>query len=146
MFPTPLNGLASKMPNVFISYRREDSADSAGRIKDRLARHFGEAHVFFDVDAILPGEDFVNTLQRRLSTCDAFVAVIGKGWLTATDSDGKRRLENEGDYVRVEIAAALSRGIPMVPVLVGNAATPRAVDLPALLQPLARKKCSRYSL
>jgi TIR domain-containing protein len=123
------------MPNVFISYRREDSA---GRIRDRLAQHFGEAHVFFDVDDIPAGVDFVNTIQRRPSTCDALVAVIGKGWLTAFDSYGKHRLENEGDYVRVEIAAVLSRGTPVVPVLVGNAAMPQALDLPDLLKPLTR--------
>jgi Pvc16 N-terminal domain/TIR domain len=126
------------MPNVFISYRREDSADSAGRIRDRLAQHFGEAHVFFDVDDIPAGVDFVNTIQRRVSTCDALVAVIGKGWLTATDSYGKHRLENEEDYVRVEIAAVLHRGTPVVPVLVGNAAMPQALDLPDLLKPLTR--------
>ena len=127
------------MPNVFISYRREDSADSAGRIKDHLARHFGTAHVFFDVDDIQYGTDFVDAIRRKLSTSDALVAVIGKGWLTATDSFGKRRLENEGDYVRFEIATALNRGTPVIPALVGNAAMPQSSDVPDLLEPLLRK-------
>jgi len=33
---------------IFISYRRGDSADKAGRISERLAREFGKEAVFFD--------------------------------------------------------------------------------------------------
>ena len=58
---------------VFISYRREDSGGFAGRIYDRLTRNLGEDNVFFDVDSIAPGVDFVDTLSDRLGRCDALV-------------------------------------------------------------------------
>ena len=63
---------------VFISYRREDSGGFAGRIYDRLVSRLGHDTVFFDVDAIPPGRDFVDVLSDRVGKCDALVAVIGK--------------------------------------------------------------------
>jgi hypothetical protein len=127
------------MSKIFISYRREDSRDSAGRLKDHLARHFGEKNIFFDVEGIPPGVDFVNTIQRRLSTCDALIAVIGKNWVKVTDVSGRPRLENKDDYVRYEIAMALKQGTPVFPVLVGDAKMPSVSNLPDLLKPLSRK-------
>jgi hypothetical protein len=44
--------------SIFISYRRDDSADVAGRIYDRLVDSFGEDLVFKDVDNIPFGMDF----------------------------------------------------------------------------------------
>ena len=86
-----------------------------------------------------PGVDFVNSLQRRLANCDVLVAVIGKAWLSAADPDGKARLAKQEDYVRLEVATALSRGKVVLPVLVGNAQMPRALDLPGALELLTRK-------
>jgi hypothetical protein len=63
---------------VFISYRREDSGGYAGRIYDRLTSRLGRENVFFDVDAIPPGRDFVEVLSDRVGKCDALLAVIGK--------------------------------------------------------------------
>ncbi len=34
------------MENLFMSYRRDDAADAAGRIDDRLWPRFGREHVF----------------------------------------------------------------------------------------------------
>ncbi len=65
------------MPKIFISYRRDDSATSAGRLYDRLEGHFGQGQVFMDVDAIKPGLDFVEVVQEAVSVCDGLVAVIG---------------------------------------------------------------------
>src|SRR5215218_3767281 len=62
--------------NVFISYRREDSAPYAGRICDRLSDAFGSGHVFMDVDDITPGTDFAEAIDRTVSACDVLVAVI----------------------------------------------------------------------
>ncbi len=66
---------------VFISYRREDSAGSAGRIYDRLVKWMGPQGVFFDVEDIQPGLDFVDVLTNSVGGCDALVAVIGKRWM-----------------------------------------------------------------
>jgi hypothetical protein len=90
------------MTRVFISYRRDDSAAYAGRLYDRLTAHFGEGQVFMDIDQIEPGEDFVEAIQRTVSACETAVILIGKGWLNAADSEGKRRLDDPDDFVRLD--------------------------------------------
>jgi TIR domain len=125
---------------VFISYRREDSRGVAGRIYDRLSDRLGSENVFFDVDNIAPGLDFVDVLTERVSVCDALVAVIGKDWLASADKTGRRRLDNSEDFVRVEIEAALKRGVRVIPVLVEDAAMPQADELPESLRKLARRQ------
>jgi TIR domain/Hypervirulence associated proteins TUDOR domain len=125
---------------VFISYRREDARGVAGRIYDRLSDGLGSENVFFDVDNIAPGLDFVEVLSERVGACDALVAIIGKGWLASADTDGGRRLDREDDFVHIEIEAALRRSVPVIPVLVEDATMPRSVDLPESLRKLARRQ------
>jgi hypothetical protein len=48
---------------TFISYRRDDSPASAGRLYDRLTTHFDRRLVFMDVDALEPGTDFVEAID-----------------------------------------------------------------------------------
>jgi TIR domain len=131
---------------VFISYRREDSGGFAGRIYDRLTRNLGHENVFFDVDSIAPGVDFVDTLSDRLGRCDVLVAVIGKSWLGSADSNNRRRLDDPTDYVRLEIEAALQRSIRVIPVLVDGAALPKTADLPESLAKLTRRQAIEISL
>jgi hypothetical protein len=92
-----------------------------------------------DVDHIPAGVDFVDHLNTQVAACDVFLAVIGPHWLDAVDDSGRRRLENPDDFVAVEIAAALTRGIRVIPVMVDGAAMPKASDLPAPLMPLVRR-------
>jgi len=125
---------------VFISYRREDSGGFAGRIYDRLAERLGHESVFFDVDNIPPGLDFVDVLSERVGRCDALVAIIGRHWLTSADTDNRRRLDDPSDFVRIEIEAALGRGVGVIPVLVDGAGMSRAEDLPESLKKLARRQ------
>ncbi len=122
---------------IFISYRRDDSSDAAGRLSDRLAAYFGPGSIFMDVDVIPLGADFVAVLTQEIQQCDVLLAIIGPLWLDATRDDGQRRLDNPSDYVRVEIEAALALGIPVVPVLVGTARMPGEADLPASIAALA---------
>ena len=122
---------------VFISYRREDSADITGRIYDRLVQHFGRDVIFKDVDSIPLGVDFRQHLAKALGDCGLLLAVIGRGWLTATTDSGKRRLDESHDHLRLEIEAALQRSIPVIPVLVQGASIPTEEDLPASLKSLA---------
>jgi hypothetical protein len=124
------------MTGIFISYRREDSGPYAGRLFDALVRHFGEDSVFFDVDGISPGEDFREVIQRTGSSCDVMLAVIGRQWTTAQDKNGRIRLSNENDYVRMEVGFALKRGIRVIPVLVGGAEIPEPSALPSDLRDL----------
>ena len=94
---------------IFINYRRDDSAGTAGRLHDRLAQTFGRKTLFMDVDHIPAGVDFVEYLQSQVAACGVFLAVIGPNWLDAKDDSGRRRFDNPDDYVTIEIAAALGR-------------------------------------
>ncbi len=95
------------MTRIFLSYRRADSADITGRIDDRLLIAFGRKSVFKDVDSIPLGSDFRKHLASAVSKCDVLLVVIGKDWLSAPDESGSRRLDNDADYVRIEIETAL---------------------------------------
>ncbi|HUG90094.1 MAG TPA: protein kinase [Planctomycetaceae bacterium] len=129
------------MPRIFISYRRDDSIDIAGRIYDRLEGEFGREAVFIDVDAIPPGVDFREHLTSAVGACDVLLAVIGDEWLEVRHEAGllagTRRLDDPADFVRIEIEAALTRGIRVIPVLVGQAKMPAPERLPAELAQLA---------
>lgn len=124
---------------VFISYRRQEASWLAGRLYERLAARLGDDQVFMDVDTIAPGLDFAEVITEAVSTCEVLLAVIGPTWLTATDEDGQRRLDDPDDIVRVEIAAALKRGIRVIPILVEGATMPRRQQLPEDLVTLARR-------
>src|SRR5664279_4018786 len=92
-----------------------------------------------DVDSIEPGLDFTKVITRAVGACDVLLAVIGLQWLTATDSQGRRRLDDSDDLVRLELEAALARDIRVIPILVDGAQMPGRADLPDSLAPLTRR-------
>lgn len=128
------------MPGVFISYRREDSAGYTGRLFDILSAQFGKSNTYMDLDTIMGGDDFTAVIVDKVSVSDVLIAVIGNRWLTITEENGNRRLDNPGDFVRIEIAKALERGIRVIPVLVGGASMPREDDLPPDLRALCERQ------
>jgi hypothetical protein len=126
--------------NIFISYRRSDSAKDARALYERLRREFGDNNVFIDLEGIEPGEDFVDSLERQLDGCEALVALISRDWVEARNEHGERRLDDPGDFVRIELGAAFRRGVRVFPVLIDGARTPRVSDLPEDLHPLVRRQ------
>jgi|SRR5215813_7823028 len=110
---------------IAISYRREDSLPIAGRLYDRLERRFGQKNVFMDFDSIRPGFDFCDQIKETIERSKVVIAVIGHDWL-GQKTDGTRRIDDPTDFVRIEIAHALHRGIPVIPVLVNNTPMPMA--------------------
>jgi hypothetical protein len=130
---------------VFVNYRRADTADVAGRLYDALAARFGDDAVFMDIDDLPPGVDFQPVLNDAVEACDAFLAVIGRGWLTAMNPKGHRRLDDPDDYVRMEVEAALEHDAWVIPVLVHNAEMPRSDELPPALRRLARRNALEMS-
>jgi hypothetical protein len=124
---------------IFISYRRDDAAGHAGRLYDQLQEDLADVQIFMDVDAILPGVDFVERIESAVASADVFLAVMGRSWVTVTDAQGRRRLDNPDDYVRREVGAALRRKMTVIPVLVGGALMPSVEELPAELAPLTRR-------
>lgn len=125
--------------NIFISYRRNDSADVAGRIYDRLANKFGEDNVFKDVDSIPLGADFRDFIEASISNSFVLLVVIGKSWLGQSNDADSRRIDDPQDFPRIEIAAALKKNIPIIPVLVFGSSVPKERELPIEISNLAHR-------
>jgi hypothetical protein len=128
------------MPGIFISYRREDSAGHAGRLFDRIRARLGDDRVFMDITGIEAGVDFIDAIEGAVGSCAVLLAIIGPKWLTSADSAGRPRLTDPEDLIRVEICAALTRKVRVIPVLIGGAALPRADQLPDEIKPLVRRQ------
>lgn len=130
---------------IFMSYRHEETGYPAAWLYDLLVGRFGRSQVFKDIDSIVLGDDFVEAINTAVGSCDVLLALIGARWLTITGKDGRRRLDDPGDFVRLEIEAALARNVRVIPVLFDGASMPRADELPAGLAALARRQALELS-
>lgn len=126
------------MSKVFISYRRADSVEWANRLYRHLSMRFGEDLIFQDVDDIHPGTNWLETIHSELHACQLFLILIGPHWLV--DQGGRRRLDDPGDILRMEVSQALASQGAIIPTLVGSAAMPLAEVLPDPLKPLALRQ------
>lgn len=131
---------SNKVDQIFISYRRADSAGAAGRIYDRLVQRFGKAAVFKDVDSIPLGVNFKTHLDSVVQQCSVVLVIIGDRWLEKDVAAGQRRIDDPRDFVAIEIESALRRDIPVIPLLVENAAVPAGEELPSTLQEFAYRQ------
>jgi hypothetical protein len=120
--------------NVFLSYRREETAHVAGRIYDYLEREFGTGQVFFDVEGIPIGGDFRHHIRAALIKSQALIVVIGQRWAARFRQSAdwlSWRAARTIDYVRIEIELALDHNVRIIPVLVDGANMPRERQMPA---------------
>ncbi len=130
------------MAKIFISYRRDDARYPAARLHAALKPHVNnpQTDIFIDVDNIPAGVDFIAHLEDRVAECDVLLAVIGPDWMDLRDPQtGARRLDNPNDLVRIEVATALKRDIPVVPVLLDGVGVPPSELLPEDLRALSRR-------
>ena len=112
-------------PVIFINYRRTDAGWPADLLKSELGRTFGEALVFIDVRGIDAGEDFAAVLEKKLSQASILIVLVGNKWLQVADKFGRRRLDQEHDWVRREIRMALQKqDCRVIPVLIDDAELP----------------------
>jgi serine/threonine protein kinase/cytochrome c-type biogenesis protein CcmH/NrfG len=121
---------------IAISYRREDSLPMAGRLYDRLLAEFGKGNVFMDFDSIPYGVDFRDHIRHMIDRSKLVIAMIGPDWL-GQHRGKNRRIDDPADFVRLEIAYALERKLPVIPVLIGNTRMPKAEHLPKDIEALA---------
>ncbi len=125
------------MSGIFISYRRQDSEDITGRMRERLAGAFGGSSVFKDTQSIPQGSEFPVVLAERINDASAALIIIGPTWLSIAEK-GRQRLFTPGDYVHAEVEAALRKpGLLVLPVLVRNAKMPQRAELPTSIASLA---------
>jgi hypothetical protein len=127
--PTHPTEPASKK-TIFVSYRRDDSADVTGRIYDRLSSRFGAEGVFKDVDSIPIGRDFREVIGEAVEKASVVVVVIGKHWLGSESGSQQARIHEQTDFVRTEVATSLQQGKPVIPVFVAGAKMPPESQLP----------------
>lgn len=132
------------MGNVFISYRRDDAAGYARAIYEELTERFSPERVFMDVDAIEPGLPFDEVIRDAVGQCEVLLVLIGARWL-APRPEGGTRLDDERDFVRIEIAAALARKIRVIPVLLDGTPMPKEAELPEPLRGLAWRNAIELS-
>lgn len=124
------------MSKLLISYRRADTAAIAGRIRDRLARHFGEDRIYMDIDAIPIGVDFRTHLGRAVANADAVLVLMGEDWAGAR-GDGTSRIMEEQDPIRMEVESAFQSNRLVIPVLIDRAVMPVESGLPKAMAGLA---------
>jgi TIR domain len=110
------------MPGIFLSYRADDSADLAARIRDRLRARFGKTAVSFESDSIPFGADVTQCIPAAVEECDLLLALIGHNWVGA--AAGARAIDDPRDWVRIAIEAALKCEVPVLPVLIDGATIP----------------------
>jgi hypothetical protein len=91
-------------PRIFISYSRND-ADLTEALKRSLEERGFE--VFYDIENIRAGEDFVERLRSELRNCDAVVALLTKS-------------SAESPWCQAELYSAHALGIAVIPVRVGE--------------------------
>jgi hypothetical protein len=122
---------------VFISYRRADAATEADVLHRSIEEVLGQGMVFKDDHSIIPGTEFTEEIRLALAQCEFCLVVIGNQWLT-------HRLQDPGDWVRREIETALTRGIRVIPVLVGEAKLPDSDQLPQSISGLLARQAAPF--
>jgi hypothetical protein len=123
--------VTSGIENVFISYRRKDSAAYAGRLRSDLAERYGQDRIFMDL-AIEPGADFAQVLRQTIEDAAVMLVVVGPNWLRPQPASqpGEPAPQAAEDWVALEVGLGLSEKILVIPVLVGGAHMPAKEDLP----------------
>lgn len=127
---------------VAISYRREDTGPLTGRICDRLQSVFGRDRVFMDIDSIPFGADFRAHISNTLERCEALLVVIGPRWLGPLPN-GANRIDDETDFVRLEVTSALKNGTLVIPLLVDQTSMPSVKVLPDDIRDIAFRNAMR---
>jgi tetratricopeptide (TPR) repeat protein len=130
---TPPVTATAPRTKLFISYRREDTAGSSGRLRDWLCIAFGRENVFHDVTSLGVGP-WRSKIDQALASSRVFLAVVGPRW---ADDKNLARLHNPEDVVRQEITSALNdAAVTVVPALVEGASLPAHNALPEVLRGL----------
>ena len=127
------------MPSIFVSFRKTDNRWMRDRVYQTLSETFGANEIFKSGESIAAGSDFATVLRRQAAECKLMLVLIGAAWADVRDSGGGRLLDRGDDWVRIEIATALSAGNRVIPVLLGDATMlPAPVALPDDIVQLAQ--------
>ena len=125
--------------HIFISYRRSDCQAQANGVYDGLGHRLKDASLFMDIDSIPPGVDFEDHIRDEIKRSDVVLVMIGDNWLDSRPGTDRRRIDEDDDFVRLEIESALATpNVRILPVLVEGAPMPPSAELPESIRHLAR--------
>lgn len=113
------------MTRIVLSHTGDDSEGPAGRLSDRLQAHFGVGGEIINANDLPADVDL-----RVIDQADVLLAVI---------ADGPSGWDHPDDFGRVVLERALTKNIPVIPVLVGAKPMPREEELPPSLRALANR-------
>jgi sec-independent protein translocase protein TatA len=122
---------------AFLCYRRDDSAYAASVIFEKLESILGTGKVFKDVDSMPYGVHFPTYIEACLKDSRFCLVIIGRNWLKVLGADGKPRLQDPNDHVRLEIETAFRERLVVIPLFVDNALPPSTAELPDSISNLA---------
>ncbi|MGD9752832.1 MAG: toll/interleukin-1 receptor domain-containing protein, partial [Acidimicrobiia bacterium] len=106
--------------DIFISFRGGDR-ELARRLRDALTR-LSPARVFLDERSVLAGEQWAGAIEQAVQRSRAMIALVGPAWGLINDPGAV-------DWVRQELELALRVGVPILPVVVGEASRAKLADL-----------------
>ena len=131
------------MRKIFINYRRAEAEYAAGARGRELRRHFGDDRIFRDKEDIGGGASWKRRVLDEINGESALLILIGRDWATVTDAQGRRRLDNPDDPLRMEIADGLKDGAAILPILLENAEMPADTELPDDLRSITEHNALR---
>ncbi|MDQ3686368.1 MAG: protein kinase, partial [Acidobacteriota bacterium] len=120
--------------DVFISYRRQGSAEAARALRAELRGR--NLRVFLDVDELRAGH-FDQALLRRIERMPNFIVLLSAQCLD--------RCNDERDWLRREIAHAVRTNRKIIPVMMPGFNFPEAHELPEDIRALPTHQSITYS-
>jgi hypothetical protein len=131
------------MASIFINYRRGPHGATVEAIAERFRERFGRKSVFLDMQSIPFGRRYPDELRARLAQAKVMIAVIHRTWSQDRGDDATQPLiSRDTDWVRQEIATALTSDILVVQVLLDGVEPLRPDELPADIRDLAHRQAA----
>lgn len=130
---------------VFLSYRRADAEAAARSLEQRLLQMPDIKRVFLDHEAIPKGADFAEAIRKAIRKAGVVVVLMGPDW-RGDQADGRARILEDNDFVRLEVSEALASKRPVIPVLLDETQMPAASELPGELAGLTRINAARIRM
>jgi TIR domain-containing protein len=127
---------------AFVNYRRDDAGAEALLVASMLRQALGDDAVFMDTSSIQSGVTWPDGIRAALAETRYLIVIIGPDWLRAGMSEwGQRRIDDDSDWVRQEIAAAVRDNAKIIiPLLVRGARMPPSNVLPKDICALCSKQ------
>jgi TIR domain len=119
--------VAQRPTKIFINYRQVDTGPEVRSLSDYLKEAFGRTMVFVDTTNVGHGPKWPPQIKHALKAAGVLLVAVGPTWF---NKENRRRLNTQSDWVRMEIAKSLERGIPIFPLLINGAGLPRRKSLP----------------